>query len=42
MVDTATGSYIATGKQDAAYYYYLHGPLRRMELGDAITARCRA
>jgi len=39
MVDTATGSYLpkTTAKQDAAYYYYLHGPLRRMELGDSTT-----
>ncbi|SDR89064.1 RHS repeat-associated core domain-containing protein [Mucilaginibacter mallensis] len=37
MVDTAIGSYLpkTTAKQDAAYYYYLHGPLRRMELGDS-------
>ncbi|SDR89174.1 RHS repeat-associated core domain-containing protein [Mucilaginibacter mallensis] len=39
MVDTTTGSYLpkTTAKQDAAYYYYLHGPLRRMELGDSTT-----
>jgi len=36
MVDTLTHSQLlpTTGKQDAAYSYYLHGPLRRMELGD--------
>jgi len=35
LVDTLTGSYISPliGKQDAHYYYYLHGPLRRMVLG---------
>jgi RHS repeat-associated protein len=40
MVDTTTGSYLpaATVRQDAAYYYYLHGPLRRMELGDSSRA----
>jgi RHS repeat-associated protein len=35
LVDTLTGSYMPwpIAKQDAQYYYYLHGPLRRMELG---------
>jgi len=35
LVDTLTGSYLMAfiSRQDAQYYYYLHGPLRRMELG---------
>jgi RHS repeat-associated protein len=37
MVDTLRGSDLLpeSAKQDAYYYYYLHGPLRRLELGDA-------
>jgi RHS repeat-associated protein len=37
MVDTLRGSDLSPerAKQDAYYYYYLHGPLRRLELGDA-------
>src|SRR6185437_11428048 len=36
MVDTATGTCLPaiTKKRDAMYYYYLHGPLRRLELGN--------
>ncbi len=35
IADPYNGSYLIDGKQDAQYYYYLHGPLRRVELGDA-------
>jgi len=39
LTDTLTHSYLPTitKKQDAQYYYYLHGPLRRMELGDSLS-----
>jgi len=35
VMDTVTGSMLPVSirKLDARYYYYLHGPLRRMELG---------
>ncbi|MFS2186922.1 RHS repeat-associated core domain-containing protein [Mucilaginibacter sp. Mucisp84] len=35
LVDPTIGSALlpATAKQDAVYYYYQHGPLRRVELG---------
>jgi len=38
LTDTLTHSYLAimTKRQNAVYYYYLHGPLRRMELGDSL------
>lgn len=34
-----SGRDINTLQQDAAYRYYLHGPLARIELGDALTNR---
>lgn len=36
MINSVTGSSLLNfdKKLDAAYYYYLHGPLARMELGD--------
>lgn len=36
VVDTLTGSVLPPSVRslDARYYYYLHGPLRRVELGD--------
>jgi RHS repeat-associated protein len=36
IVDTLTHSYLPLPmkKRDAAYYYYLHGPLRRMTIGN--------
>jgi RHS repeat-associated protein len=38
LVDPTIGSALlpATAKQDAVYKYYLHGPLRRVELGGAL------
>jgi len=34
-----SGREFNTLQQDAGYRYYLHGPLARMELGDALTSR---